>query len=591
MKFKKILFFIGFIFLTKEIFPSSCEDSRCNTPCSISKNFWYPRAFSSYQYHDLFQMKHTHESKKRGGKLNLSCITEYMQNFGGKCKSCKNLGSMPFWSGTNQLTIGNNNGKADLDAYQLGLGNIETNENGIGGIIQLNPFVQSIGADMMMYWTQHCHKPGVYFRIHAPIGGIRINPNLTDVKPIQPDNNITFTQVPLGGGQPFQYVFSSYPDPEVRYQTVPEAFSGGNICGDVLNGITGKRAVLHYGRIAPDTQSIIRLTDIAVTLGYNVYEDEKGWAGAGFKVSFPTGNIPLAVYMLEPIYGRGGLWGVGGEVSAFYKIWENEIGNQHLTFSLQGEVEHLMHGRRPSMRSFDLKLNGPGSKYMLVQQYNSNYRFGTDVLDRLPSYLTPAVNITTLPVYSNFSVEGAIAIMLDYERNDWNIALGGEFWGRSREKLSIDMGSALDKGYENLNDFAVVGRQVSSYTISNNSPNTLINTYYCEPRATINESQDPVILAGTYPGNLSAPTSVPEGIKDARLAENRIPAKLDEALDIFGAQVSHVFTGKIFGHCGYNWKDDNYSPSVALVYGAEFTNTTNNVIQLWSLGIQGSLNF
>lgn len=583
---------------------------KCDTKCSTSKNFWYPRSFSSYQYHDLFQMKHTHPSEKRDGKLNISFLTEYMQNFGQKCDSCKNLGAMPFWSGTNQLTIGNNDGRADLDAYQLGLGNVKVDENGIAGVIQLNPHVQIIGTDMMMYWVQKSEKHGLYFRLHAPVGGIRIAPRLTEPQVAEPDDRVSFTQIPSGGLPAFEYQFLDYPVPVRRYQSVSEAFYGGEICTGQFDGSLGKRLRLYFGRIAPDTQAIIRLADIAATLGYNVYVDENGWAGLGFKVSFPTGNVPQAFYMLEPIFGRAGLWGVGGEVTALYQCWENKAGNRRLTFSLQGEVEHLMHGRTPSMRSFDLKRNGKGSKYLLVQNYKATYASlspdpavsgsglvnpNTEVFS--PLYIDSAVNITTLPVFSNFSVEGAVAVMLDFAWNNWNFALGGEFWGRSRETLNIDMASAVDRGYENLNHFAVLGRQISSYHVPGNTlggiPNVDIYTYLCEPLATIGKSQDAAILSGVYP-TVQAPVTLPKGIKDARLAENRIPAQLSEALDIAGAEVSHAVTGKLFTHFGYNWADynyHNYSPSVALVAGVEFTNNTDNVIQLWSIGFQASLNF
>ncbi|MBI2345109.1 hypothetical protein HYV10_03490 [Candidatus Dependentiae bacterium] len=595
---------------------ADCESScnkKCDTDCSISKNFWYPRSFSSYQYHDLFQMKHTHPSEKRDGKLDVSFVTEYMQNFDGKCNSCKNLGSMPFWSGTNQLTIGNNDGRAQLDAYQLGLGNIQTDENGIGGIIQLNPRIQSIGTDMMVYWVQKSDERGMYFRLHAPMGGMRVTPRLTEVKSIQPENNLSFSQVGSGGGSEFDYQFLEYPVPARRYQTISDVFFGGlGGCSDELAGsaIYGKMFGLSYGRVAPDSLAIIRLADIAATLGYNVYADEKGFAGLGFKVSFPTGNRPLALYMLEPIYGRAGLWGVGGEVSALYQVWENEACNRRITVSLQGELEHLMHGRTPSMRSFDLKKNGPGSKYLLVQDYratyanlspnpaiNDNGTVNPNAQVYEAQYLDIAINYTTLPVLANFAVEGAVAVMVDFAWDNWNFALGGEFWGRSREKLSIDMASAVHNQSLDLNNFAVLGRQLSSYYVPGNttiankqSPELDVFTYLCEPLAQIGKSQDSALLSGSYP-TVSTPTTLPEGVKDARLSENRIPSNLDEALDICGAEVSSVFTGKIFTHFGYNWKDCNYAPSVALVAGAEFTNTTNNAVQLWSVGLQGSLNF
>jgi len=64
-----------------------------------------------------------------------SFATQYMQNFGAKCSSCKNLGSLPFWGalGNNSMTIGNNDGRADLDAYQFSLGNVQVDADGIGG--------------------------------------------------------------------------------------------------------------------------------------------------------------------------------------------------------------------------------------------------------------------------------------------------------------------------------------------------------------------------------------------------------------------------------------------------------------------------
>ena len=308
---------------------AACAKS-CDATCSISKNTWLPRSFSSYQNHDLFQMKHTRPSENRYGKLNISFFTEYMQNFGGKCNSCKNLGAMPFWSGTNQLTVGNNDGRAQLDAYQLGLGDVITDENGIGGVIQLDPRVQIIGTDMMMYWVERATEHSFYFRLHAPVGGIRIAPRLTEVVPVVPNDQVSFTQTPSGGGDAFEYQFLDYPTPSRRYATISDALYGGDGCSGDLDGYLGKTIKLYYGRVGAGSQAIIRLADMAATLGYNVYADEKGWAGFGFKVSFPTGNVPQALYMLEPIFGRAGLWGYGVEVTGSYQFWENESGNRRI---------------------------------------------------------------------------------------------------------------------------------------------------------------------------------------------------------------------------------------------------------------------
>ena len=149
--------------------------------------------------------------------------------------------------------------------------------------------------------------------------------------------------------------------------------------------------------------------------------------GLGFKTTCPTGNVPTAKYVFEPIFGRGGVWGVGADVMGHYKAWENDAKSKYLDVWFQGEVLHLLPGRQPSMRSFDLKANGAGSKYILLEHFET-FPNGTI----RPDYTTQAVNVTTLPVFSKFAVEGNIGLMADFHCNNWNLALGGEFWGRTK---------------------------------------------------------------------------------------------------------------------------------------------------------------
>lgn len=569
---------------------STCAEKKCSVDCSQSKNTWLPRAFSSYSMHDINQRQSVCDDKDH--KINFTFLTEYMQNFGSKCsKGCKNLGAMPFWSGDNTLTIGNNNGKAQLDAYQLGLGNVQVDSDGIAGTIQLNPRVQHVGTDMMMLYQQSKDERGLYFKVHAPLGAMIIDPRLKELSVALPDEKLSFSQVTAApNSSTITYQFPEYPTPGRRQNSVSEAFFGGVSKGDGLDGNMNKPIRIRKGRIASSKQAVIRMADISTSLGYNVFVNEKGFVGLGFKASMPTGNVPTADYMLEPIFGRAGVWGVGGEVSAAYKVWENQEGTRYLNIQAQGEALHLFSGRKPSYRSFDLKANGAGSKYMLIQEYTaiySNLNPNTEIY--APQRIQPAVNLTTLPVKSKFAVEGSFAVLFDFHCNDWNMALGGEFWGRSRECLSIDMESARDLRHPDLNNYAVLGRQVSAYRIDD-QPAAPVSTYYCEPAAKINKSQDAVQLVGTVPA-VAAPASLPEGIKDARLSVNRIPSNLTDALDIAGAQAARAFTGKVTGQIGYTWSERQHMPSVQLIGGAEFTSKTNNAIQLWSVAVQGSVNF
>jgi hypothetical protein len=612
MRNQKMLYFIAFLLNLASVlagcctFDTDCSEKKCNTSCSISKNFWMPRPFVSYQSHNLYQMAHA-QPFKENRKLNFSFITEYMQNFGQKCNNCKNLGSLPFWSGTNSLTIGRNDGRAQLDAYQLGMGDVEVDENGIAGTITLNPRVQHMGTDMSIYWVENAQKDGFYFRVHAPLVAMSINPQLTMDPIIDRSTALGFTQTSTGGTS-FDYQFLAYPVPERRPYSVLNAFHGGEAQKNILAGSLSKSIRMDFGRVIVGKATAIRLGDITASLGYNFFADEKGFVGVGFKFSCPTGNVPRALYMLEPIVGRAGLWGVGGEVCALYQVWENQEQTRRLTFSLEGELLHLFSGRTPNMRSFDLRRNGPGSKYLLVQHYVSVYASVSPNLDVSqngdvnPNYevfdannLHTALNLTTLPVKSKFDVEGSVAMMLDFTCHNWNASLGAEVWGRSDEKLCIDRSMCTQLSLPNLNHYVVVGRQLSAYHVPGASAPASLNqddiyTYLCEPYAQIGKMQNPAQLSGSYPG-LNAPINLPEGIKDGRLSENRIPMDYNEALDIEGAASAHAITGKVFGQIGYTFKEHRYIPTIALIGGIEFTGKTNSAIQLWSTGLQVSLNF
>ena len=521
------------------IFLKSLND--CRTRCSFSRNSWLPHAFSSSSLKDVQQEKYLWNNVAEFGYQNfqISALAEYGQNFSEKCDDCRGLGSIPFWSGTNIMTLGTNNGKADIDAYQLGLGDLPLNDDEISGTIELSPRVRQIGSDLLLYYVHEKEALGFYFKIHAPLVAMTVTPHLQETNFVNmsvsnklqqvteqsdPDNPATSTTI--------SYYDWRYPIIEGQ-NLVSTYLTGGTTSCEQLDGNVFKSLRLDKGRIATKSQTEIRLADLSFSLGYNFVVKEGGFFGAAFKCTCPTGNVATSDFMLEPIVGRGGAWGVGAEFTGQWKVWTNALDTDFLDIWFQGEVLHLVPGRKANMRSFDLKQNGPGSKYLLVQHYASQYRATTDNSyyyqpSPQPQTLYSAVDITTLPVFSKIAVEGSFALLFDYHHKSWNFSLGGEVWGRSQECLSIDTVSAVARRHPNLNDFAVVGRQHGSCLIDGNNQELL--TYYCEPLARINESQDPVILVGVppyldsnyqpgfvqpgVPATITQPTDLPKGIAD-----------------------------------------------------------------------------
>ena len=546
-KIKKLLS-IGLLGLSVFVDSSEeCSSSNCESP--ISQNLWQPHAFSGYALQDILILQGLDCQKDQGDWVNrFGFVTEYMQNFG---KDCQSLGAMPFWSGTNTMTIGNHDGKADLDAYQFGMGDVVTDADGIAGTITLNPQVQHVGTEFLWYIMQNEDKPGFYAKVKAPLGAMMVTSSICE-SPIELAEE----------SEP-----SPYPQELLRFTSLGQALHGGYYNQDPLYS---------YGKLACNKRTVIRLGDIAAVVGANFVAKEHGHIGVGVKVSCPTGNVPQAQYMLEPIFGRAGHWGVGAELSAHYTHVSDKdsCASGAWTVWAQAELLHLFDGRQPSWRSFDLKANGPGSRYLLVQRYAyQDSTFGFQ-----PQGIHPVINVTTLPVHSSFAMEGNFAVLLDYTRNQWNISLGGEFWGRSTEKLSIDCCRPLqdrDQGFldYNLNDYAVLGRQLV--------PSGIASIYWCEPLARINESLP------TY--NNQGP--VPAGIKDPTVSANRIPADYNEALDICGAAAKRIFTGKVLGEIGYTWSDNGHVPHLSVFAGAELADKKSHWVNLWSVGLQASLQF
>lgn len=574
---------------------SSCDTScdissdTCDTSCDQSINLWQPHAFNAYSSRDIIQKRtffNVESERKDGYQGFFSAAVEYNQSFGAQCGDCKNLGARPFWSGTNTMTYGNaiydpNNldnpdyPNVNIDAYQFGMGNVDL---GTQGSITLTPKIQHVGADLMLYFTRRKDERGLFFTLKAPLGAMSVNAQLTENPISAPDDQLVVDSAA---------VWPTYPSAAARYQSLTSAWQGGsfnNVAGSV-DSSRHKLMVITQGRMADCKQTAIRMADLTAVLGYKVYASEKGFVDVGFKVTCPTGNVPTAEFVLEPIFGRAGHWFVGGEVTAHYKLFESDSCMlDGIDFWAQGDVGHLFSGRRPDWRSFDLKQNGPGSKYLLIQHYFPANPTTNNPTGRLASFVTPAVNVTTMPVKSKFAVEGTFAAAFDFYKDNWNLMIGGEAWGRSKECLSFDCCNMVAQRVANLNDYAVLGRQIDGYLDSVDGTQ-LEALNLCEPLAKIDKVQAAYLTSPVVTADL------PEGIADARNAVNRIPANLNDALDVQGAAAGAALTGKVFGQFGYTFKEHHYTPNLSVFGGAEFNAKGNNAVSLWSVGLQGSLNF
>jgi hypothetical protein len=584
---KKQLLFCSL--LSFQIFAS--EDLPAHPICPVdyaqSQNFFHMRAFSSSSIREIYMLKSMYMAdtpNEFGWRKDFAFALEYMSNFGAKCDSCQqNLGSLPFWSGTNKMTYGTNNGQSNLDAYQFGMGDVQNQ-----GTIELNVDIMHVGCDLLFHAAHSNHNRGFYCTIRAPIGAMTIQTHLSE----------EVADLDVTAEQNLNNVWLSYPSLANRYTSLTQAFQAGSLSSNdqiIIQSGTHRPFALDSARFSAYRLVAIRIADVCASFGYAFYTSDKGFLSMGAKFTAPTANLPTGRHVLEPVFGHAAHWGVGAELTGHYKIWEDPRKDRGLDFWFKGDVMHLRSGRRPNFRTFDLAQNGPGSKYLLIQKYFLSTPTTSNPTGAIPTYITQAANITTLPVISRFNAEGTCAVVFDFHERNWNLAFGSEFWARSRESLNLDAVHLIHVDAAILNQYAVLGRQVSddARTYLANPPNgAILSLHLCEPLATINTSIDCVEGVGTPPAALAYPTTLPAGVADARNPSNRIPADLNQALDVAGAQAHRAMTVKLSSQFGYTWKEYRFTPNLSMIGNLEFAlGGGNAMINTCSIGAQGSLNF
>jgi hypothetical protein len=519
---------------------------------TTSHNFFQPRSFSANLAREMLMEGSKHkDSNSWYGQFSATGV--YQRSWGQSMKTTVNnklinttngLGAYPFWSGTNTMSLGANVGGANLDVYQFGIGPIVT----AGGSLTLNPIVYQAGADFMLIMESSAHESSFFTKIKAPVGVYNINPQLTEIATVVSPASYYAGQIAL--------------DTVTTYQpagTMTQAFAG-NLPGGQLSG-QGNFIPMKYGLINGEISTGATFGDIEITTGYRFISDNDDIFSIALRASAPTGNKAQGIYMLEPIFGRGGNWGLGGYVDAHVNVWE---GNNENSVQLKFIANALHLFNTDTVRSYDLIANGSGSKYLLVGSFPSGV---------YQNKIANLINYTTLDSTSTFAIEGDAALALTYCTRGWSFDLGYEFWGRSAETLKIT-GDFVNASY------AVLGRQYVETTTPGQAAN------YCQPFAKINLSTSNG--QQTTPNVTTDIATTQTQIVNAALAGNRI-ALAD--LNVAGAQQNTTSTSKIFTKATYQWMDCDYCPHLGIMSECEFSTSNNNALPQWSIALIAGTSF
>lgn len=515
--------------------------SSSDAPLTTSKGFLQPRPSSGNIAREML-MEQSAKHKQTDNWYGQFSGTAFYERVWNQNSEFNALGAFPFWSGTNQMSVGNNTQSsttlplslANVDAYQFGLGPVDPGTTAAG--ITLDPMVYQAGLDLMFIIGSSSLRSGFYAKAKVPLAIYNINYNLTEQNPA--------TAVAYSPGALSQSGFAVN-DPAI---SMTQAFTGFK---NEQQFASGDYTPMNFGLINNISTTLIKFGDVELTVGYNYISRNDNSFTIGARASAPTGNKATGVYMLEPIVGRGGNYGMGGYTAGHVHLWEGQDNNM-LTFKIMADVMHLFETK--TMRSYDLISAGQGSRYLLVANYaGGQYQFEIQNL----------INYTTLTSNSSFGIEGDVAAGLSYASHGWSFDAGYEFYGRSAEILEIT-------GNFNNQTYAILGRQGVALSTDGSTPSTL-----CQPTATIGSS---------VPREDSAIGVVVNAVNP----NNRIAIS---DLNIPAAQQAAYKTSKVFTKVAFEWEDTDYLPFIGVIGEFEWSQSSNNALPQWSLALVGGTSF
>lgn len=450
------------------------------------------------------------------------------------------IGAYPFWSGTNSMTVGNNAYGAtqtyDVDAYQFGLGPVAN-----PGTITISPEIYSAGINFFLYAGNHEFSPGVFTKFQFSVGAAFINPHLVETPEIK--GAIYSAGEMSTGNQAIGPI----------YENMSQAFTGYASGGNLVVSGTPRNSIftgLQYGTIDGKISTQAQLSDMDFVVGYNFLANDHATVGLGLRLSAPIALAPSGFYLLEPLFGKGGGWGIGGELISRARLWEKNE-NQYLEAFIDGYMMHLF--RSIQYRSYDTIANGPGSRYLLIGDF-----FNTGNISQ--NLFQPLINQTSLISFSIFPFIVDAAAYLQYTHDNWKFGAGYNISGRCQETL------ILVDSYV-VQEYAIVGQQPNYNTITFSLENKI------DPGARINAAMPSAQGAG-------------QTVNPLLCLQNP-----QQNLNIQGACQPGSWTSKLFGQVAYVWHESNFCPTLAAQGSTEFSMSGNSAVSQWSIGIRGRISF
>ena len=456
------------------------------------------------------------------------------------------LGSWFFFNGTNSMTYGPNwNAAANTEEVDVNSLNFAVTAS---GTIVATPRVQNLVADFQLYLGWDEFVQGLWTRVGVPVNYVRTDMRLADTVGTADANNFLAGYYNIGD---FDDTSSLAP----VYDNLAEAWVGDQAAGDLpvrANGnINGRR-------------SHVSVAGLSFELGYDFLRREHGHLGLSLRAVAPTGNTPSSTYVFEPISGANSCWEIGGGLTGAYELW-SDSDDSSLNFAIDANVTHV--GRRAQRRLLNLKNirsgsdNGStsasaGSSWLVLKKFSSS--------DVYAGTLAHAADKLALVVKVGNAVMADAAASLKYRWGNYGLAVGYNFWARSKETASAREASVFD-----TDNYAIKEASGNHGSSSNmNTSNTVCAT----------KASSDITRAGT------TVTSSPSA-----------QYLTDADVDVCAALHPSVRSHKVFGSVEYNWSDNEWEPYLLLggsyEIGCKASDVKNSAVNQWGVLAKGGIAF
>lgn len=521
---------------------------------------------------------------------NVSIAVEYDQAF--------NRGAInKYFFGSDCMTFSGSlapyRGACDIMADYFGL------PTDFQSVVSFSPQMHNVIFDFDFYWNLDCLIKGFNLRFYLPVAYTRwaLNPCEKVINP----GTLAY---------PAGYMSNARIDVPDLKKGALDVLSHCQTFGDLADPI-------QYGRLDACAQHTTKVADILVALGYTFVRHRAGLVGINLQTVIPTGTFSHARNLFEPQIGNGHHWALGGGLTARYDFINNEDRGLKLSGCLDASIQHLF--KANEVRSYDLTANGPGSRYMLMEDMGGAISgalgFSPIILTDLATSeylgrLFYVIDATTLDSKIKINVQGDVVAKLTLDYRNWNFDLGYNFWGRSHETL-VSRACMNHKFYGIKGDAQVYGflspapgdfldipvnATQSQATLHagqgvGNTNNNFININ--ADNAALIYDVGFIAIQQTLPDSVSSDTGV-SSMQQVN-GSNQAILLTDADINDCSGLSPRAYTNKVFGSAAYTWADCKHvTPYVSVGAEGEFAGSEDCVktaISQWGVWVKGGFNY